>query len=224
VHAIKKQTGHEVTLRDVPLESLQVGWRLFARDYHVTRATASTCYLHCCDRQAYHCVHSPPPSCSINHQTHHLLSSPWALLQVFVGQRHHLGIQVEGITYEVTLNLESPQPQQQRSRPEDTRSPTSHPLHTTQQPHHQQSRDQQLSEQQQQQQALSDHAAPSPLVEYGPQHFASRKVQLPEVTLSDPLELLLDAAHELSLYLPHSADVGAARRIILAPGATVKVA
>jgi hypothetical protein len=146
---------------------------------------------------------------------HHL---PVCLLQVFVGQQHHLGLEVDGITYEVTLNMEAPTPQQQRSKPHGTSTTTtSHSL----QPHKQAPL--QPHQPQQQQQALPDGSTPSPLVEYDPQRFAARKVPLPEVTLAGPLELLLNAAHELSLFLPGSTDVGAVRRIVLAPGATVKV-
>lgn len=48
-------------------------------------------------------------------------------------------------------------------------------------------------------------------------------IPLPDITLAGPVELLLQRAHPLTAYLPHAADVGEARRIVLTPGAIATI-
>lgn len=49
------------------------------------------------------------------------------------------------------------------------------------------------------------------------------RLSLPEVTLTGPLELMLPEPQSVSLFLPHSADVGLVRRVVLATGATARL-
>ncbi len=46
---------------------------------------------------------------------------------------------------------------------------------------------------------------------------------LPDFTLTGPLELVLTEAQPVTLYLPHHADAGLVRRIMLQPGAALTV-
>lgn len=46
---------------------------------------------------------------------------------------------------------------------------------------------------------------------------------LPNFTLTGPLELVLTEAQPISLYVPHQADAGLVRRILLQPGAALSV-
>ena len=50
------------------------------------------------------------------------------------------------------------------------------------------------------------------------------RLSLPEVTLTGPLELVLPEPQPVSVFLPHAADVGLVRRVLLASGATVRLA
>ena len=46
---------------------------------------------------------------------------------------------------------------------------------------------------------------------------------LPDFTLSGPLELVLTEAQPISLHVPHQADAGLVRRILLRPGAALTI-
>lgn len=46
---------------------------------------------------------------------------------------------------------------------------------------------------------------------------------LPDFTLTGPLELVLTEAQPISLYVPHQADAGLVRRILLRPGAALTI-
>ena len=49
------------------------------------------------------------------------------------------------------------------------------------------------------------------------------KLSLPELVLTGPIELVLAEPQPVSMFLPHAADVGIVRRVLLQPGATIKV-
>ena len=46
---------------------------------------------------------------------------------------------------------------------------------------------------------------------------------LPDFTLTGPLEIVLTEAQPITLYVPHHADAGLVRRIMLQPGAALTV-
>ncbi|KIY94817.1 hypothetical protein MNEG_13144, partial [Monoraphidium neglectum] len=54
-----------------------------------------------------------------------------------------------------------------------------------------------------------------------PLRWQRSHVSLPEITLAGPLELVFAAPTPLALYLPHSVEAPAARRLLIAPGAAL---
>jgi len=54
-----------------------------------------------------------------------------------------------------------------------------------------------------------------------PWQWQRQHMVLPEVTLAGPVELVFSRITDLSLYLPHSTDVSRARKLLVAPGATL---
>ncbi|GAX80708.1 hypothetical protein CEUSTIGMA_g8143.t1 [Chlamydomonas eustigma] len=124
---------------------------------------------------------------------------PLNSLQVFVGRQHQLAVELDGTSYEVTLGSEDlqdvPSLPSSKNQGGGSIGSTKTPISST------------------------GH-------DLVPQDWWSHKghrLALPEVTLTGPLELILPEAQSLSLFLPHSADVGMVRRVVLTTGTTVKV-
>jgi hypothetical protein len=61
----------------------------------------------------------------------------------------------------------------------------------------------------------------SALAEFDPYKWQRQHIELPEITLAGPVELVFSRSTDLSLFLPHSTDVPAGRRLLLGPGAAL---
>jgi hypothetical protein len=61
----------------------------------------------------------------------------------------------------------------------------------------------------------------SALAEFDPYKWQRQHIELPEITLAGPVELVFSRKTDLSLFLPHSTDVPAGRRLLLGPGAAL---
>lgn len=68
---------------------------------------------------------------------------------------------------------------------------------------------------------LPSSAAGKTLAEFDPWKWHHQRITLPEITLAGPVALVLSHTAAISLFLPHSADAGQVRRILVAPGATI---
>jgi hypothetical protein len=61
----------------------------------------------------------------------------------------------------------------------------------------------------------------SALAEFDPYKWQRQHIELPEITLAGPVELVFSRRTDLSLFIPHSTDVPAGRRLLLGPGAAL---
>lgn len=121
---------------------------------------------------------------------------PMDSFQVYVGRQHHLAVEIGGQQFELTLN----------NQPTNTQDSTT-------------------GNEAPQQRALPmpQDMTSSALAEFkkDPWQWQRQHMVLPEVTLAGPVELVFSRITDLSLYLPHSTDVSRARKLLVAPGATL---
>lgn len=178
----------------------------------------------------------------------HFTTTLTVLEQVLVGRQHHLGIEVDGITYELLIGDEEQAMAEARKRAAAAAAATA--ATTTPSTSSTASAEAlpaaallpSTDTYPQTSFAISSSPStsfPSPSITATPgaggrevaplQHFSgprsSRSLELPETTLAGPLELLLPISEHVSIYSPLAADVGGAvRRVVLEPGVTVRVA
>lgn len=137
-----------------------------------------------------------------------LLGAPLETLQVYLGRSHHIGLSIDGVSYEVLLGGEQDLSRQAADRQQALAARTSLPSSSGGS-------------------SSPDTAGPSGLVL---QHWQEQQqgslapLSLPDITLTGPLELVLPQLGPAQFFTPNAVDVGSVRRVRVAPGATVRVA
>uniref|UniRef100_A0A383W9N4 Uncharacterized protein n=1 Tax=Tetradesmus obliquus TaxID=3088 RepID=A0A383W9N4_TETOB len=125
---------------------------------------------------------------------------PMDSFQVYIGRQHHLAIEVAGQQYELVLNNEPGQDATAGPGAAAAARPAAVPR----------------------QKALPmPELSSSALAEFDPYQWQRQHIELPEITLAGPVELVFSRRTDLSLFLPHSTDVPAGRRLLLGPGAAL---
>lgn len=122
-----------------------------------------------------------------------LTDVPMDSFQVYVGRQHQLGIEIDGVQYEVILGSDLDLEKEKKALP-----------------------------------GSKLDSGPSSSGSFGlvPRDYMQERelsFELPEVTLSGPMELVLQQSGPISLYTPLAVDVGSIRRLLVAQGVTVTV-
>ncbi|KAF6256957.1 hypothetical protein COO60DRAFT_1626982 [Scenedesmus sp. NREL 46B-D3] len=121
---------------------------------------------------------------------------PMDSFQVYIGRQHHLAIEVAGQQYELVLNNQPGHDAAGAAGAGPAAAPKQKAL------------------------PMPDLTS-SALAEFDPYKWQRQHIELPEITLAGPVELVFSRRTDLSLFLPHSTDVPAGRRLLLGPGAAL---